>query len=99
MVSPIAPAGDAPVARACFRCVQWRGRAYWFRPHERPWIRCLFLASLLGSGIPAEELPRTMRADSDAWGELIVDEDGVARLAAVPLLSLPGRRRQRPDDE
>jgi hypothetical protein len=78
-----------PVPYAGFRSVEWKGRTYWFRPHERPWVRCLFLAAFLGCPIPAEEVPSSLR-DTDAWGELIVEDDARrVRLAARPGYTLP----------
>jgi hypothetical protein len=79
-----------PVPYAGFRSVEWQGRTYWFRPHERPWVRCLFLAALLGGGIAGDELPRSLRC-TDAWGELIIEDDARrVRLAVRPAYSLPG---------
>lgn len=89
-------APDGPVPYADFTAVKWRGRFFWFRLHEKKFVRRLFAAAAGGPAVLAAELPPSMgAATSDARGTLIVDgPGGTVRLAARPhyLLSRPAGR-------
>jgi hypothetical protein len=45
------------------------------------------LAAALGGGIPAADLPQSLRLESDAYGDLIIETAGIATLAARPRLA------------